>query len=282
VSAPPDPSTDSPAPEPTAGARSTLPHRLSAGLRLSVALLTVLPVGSPRADRATAGRAILCAPLVGAALGAAAGLAVWGLGELGTSPLITAIAAIGALAAITRGLHLDGLADTADGLGSRRDAAGALAVMKASDIGPFGVVAILFAVLLQVAGLGALISLDPDHHAVALLALACGTARIPVVWACRRELPAARPEGLGALVAGSVSGVSAGLWAGTALWVGALVGVLTDVGAARAVLAVALALLAAGVLLEHCRRRFGGMTGDVLGALVETTMTVALVVLSTT
>jgi adenosylcobinamide-GDP ribazoletransferase len=252
------------------------------GGRLCVGLLTVFPVGSPRADRRTAGAAILFAPLVGAALGAAAGLAVWGLGELDTSPLIAAVLVVAALAAVTRGLHLDGLADTADGLGSRRDAAGALEVMKASDIGPFGVLSLVFALLLQVAALGALISLYPDHHAVALLALACATARIPVVWACRHGLPAARPEGLGALVAGSVSGVNAGLWAGTALWVGALIGVMTDVGAGRAVVAVLLALVAAGALLEHCRRRFGGMTGDVLGALVETAMTVALVVLSTT
>jgi adenosylcobinamide-GDP ribazoletransferase len=261
---------------------TALQSRLTAGARLSVGLLTVLPVGSPQADRGTAGRAILFAPLVGAALGAAAGLAVWGLGELDTSPLIAAILAVAALAAITRGLHLDGLADTADGLGSRRDPAGALQVMKASDIGPFGVLAIVFAVLLQVAALGALISVNPDHHAVALLALACGTARIPVVWACRHGLPAARPDGLGALVAESVSGVAAALWAGTALWVGALIGVMTDVGAGRAVVAVALALVAAGALLIHCRRRFGGMTGDVLGALVETAVTVALVVLSTT
>jgi len=259
-----------------------LQSRLVAGARLSVGLLTVLPVGSPRADRATAARAILFAPLVGAALGTAAGLAVWGLGELGAAPLIAAVLAIAALAGITRGLHLDGLADTADGLGSRRDAAGALEVMKASDIGPFGVLTIVFAVLLQVAGLGALIAAGPDHHTVATLALACGTARVPVVWACRHGMPAARPDGLGALVADNVSGVSAGLWAGTALWAGALIGVMTDLGAARAVIAVGLALLTAGALLEHCRRRFGGMTGDVLGALVETAMTVCLVVLSTT
>lgn len=258
------------------------PARLVAGGRLSVGLLTVLPVGSPRADRATAGAAMLCAPLVGAALGVAGGCAAWALGELGTSPLIAAILAVGLLAGLTRGLHLDGLADTADGLGSRRDPAGALAVMKASDIGPFGVVSVLFAVLLQVAALGALIAGNPDHHAIALLGLAGATARIPVVWACRSGLSPARPDGLGALVAGTVSGAAAGVWAGTALWVGALIGILTEVGALRAVVAVALALLAAGALLEHCRRRFGGMTGDVLGALVETAAVVVLVVLSTT
>lgn len=260
----------------------TPPSRLAAGARLSVGLLTVLPVGSPRADRETAGPAMFWAPLVGAGLGVAAGLTAWALGELGTSPLIAATLAIAVLAVLTRALHLDGLADTADGLGSRKDPAGALAVMKASDIGPFGVITLVLAVLLQVAAVGSLVSGAPDHHLVAALALACGTARIPVLWACRRGVPAARPEGLGALVAGTVPGAAAAVWAGTAVWVAALIGVLTDIGALRAVVAVVLALLAAGFLLEHCRRRFGGMTGDVLGALVETSTTVVLVVLSTT
>ncbi len=259
-----------------------VPSRLVAGAQLSVGLLTVVPVGSPRADRRTAGAAMLWAPLVGAGLGTASGLAAWGLGELGTSPLIAATLAVALLAALTRGLHLDGLADTADGLGSRKEAAGALAVLKASDIGPFGVVTLVLVLLLQVAALGALLIGGPDHHAVALLGLVGATARVPVVWACRHSLPAARPDGLGALVAGTVSGAAAGVWAGTALWAAALIGVLTDVGALRAVVAVTLALLAAGALLEHCRRRFGGMTGDVLGALVETATVVALVVLSTT
>ena len=256
--------------------------RLVAGARFSVGLLTVLPVGSPRADRETAGAAILWAPLVGAVLGAGAGVAAWGLGELDTSPLVAAVLSIAVLAGATRALHLDGLADTADGLGSRKDRDGALAVMKASDIGPFGVITLILALLLQVAAVGALVSAHPDHHAVAILALACATARIPVVWACRPGMPAAREDGLGALVAGTMPAAAAGIWAGTALGAGAVLGLLTDLGALRVVAAVALALAAAGALLEHCRRRFGGMTGDVLGALVETAVTVALVVLSTT
>ena len=56
-----------------------------------------------------------------------------------------------ALALLSRGLHLDGLADLADGLGSRRPAAGAHEVMARSDIGPFGVAAVVLALLLQVA-----------------------------------------------------------------------------------------------------------------------------------
>ncbi|NEC49139.1 adenosylcobinamide-GDP ribazoletransferase, partial [Actinospica acidiphila] len=56
-------------------------------------------------------------------------------------------------AALTRGLHLDGLADTADGLGSGRPAEDALRIMKQSDVGPFGVLTLVLVLLVQVAAL---------------------------------------------------------------------------------------------------------------------------------
>ena len=95
--------------------------------------------------------------------------------------------------------------------------------------------------------------------------------------ACRRGVPAARPEGLGALVAGTVP---APVVAGLAIAVGA--------GAAWAVpgrpwqgpAAVAAALLVVVLLVRHAVRRFGGITGDVLGAGVELATTVTLIVLS--
>lgn len=257
------------------------PARLVAGARLATGLLTVVPVGAPRVDRETAGAAILCTPLIGAGLGATAGLLAWALAELDASPLIASVLAVALLAGLTRGLHLDGLADTADGLGSGRDAAGSLAVMKASDIGPFGVLTLVFALLLQCAALATVLATNPDHHAVWALGLAGAVGRLPVVWACRRSMPSARPDGLGALVAGTVPAGAALVWAGALVWIAGLIGVMTDLGAFRAVLAVALAAAAAAALLDRCRKRFGGITGDVLGALVETAVTVVLVVLST-
>ena len=58
-----------------------------------------------------------------------------------------------ALALLTRGLHLDGLADLADGLGSGQPAATALDIMRRSDIGPFGTVTLVLVLLTQVAAL---------------------------------------------------------------------------------------------------------------------------------
>ncbi|NEE30554.1 adenosylcobinamide-GDP ribazoletransferase, partial [Streptomyces sp. SID7982] len=69
----------------------------------------------------------------------------------GSGPLLAAVASVAVPAALTRGLHLDGLADTADGLGSGKPAEDALRIMKQSDIGPFGVITLLLVLLAQVA-----------------------------------------------------------------------------------------------------------------------------------
>ncbi|MEW9548839.1 adenosylcobinamide-GDP ribazoletransferase [Nonomuraea sp. NPDC050783] len=312
------------------------------GLRFATGTLSVFPVRVERVDRRVAGQAMTLAPAVGLVLGAVAGLPLL----LPAPPLLAAALALGLLALLTRGLHLDGLADLADGLGSGKPADQALAIMKKSDIGPFGVMALVFTLLVQVAALSA--------TGLAALVTACVAGRLALTWACRPSVPAARPEGLGAAVAGSVRpaapwlatlaallalaglGLSAdlGMWDGgprawasaAATWVtgsdprdpglayngtwggvdayldqpgeeegyglgtynGDLPGDATaglvrvgcglGLGAALALPAALLAgLLAALALLRRARRRLGGITGDVLGALVETATAAALV-----
>ncbi|MGQ0623523.1 MAG: adenosylcobinamide-GDP ribazoletransferase [Sporichthyaceae bacterium] len=258
------------------------------GLRLAMSLLTIVPAGRVSVDRRAAGVAMLVAPVIGAVLGASAGALTWAGGECGVGPLVAAVGAVALLAAWTRGLHLDGLADTADALGSQAATPGrsgrerALAVMKAPDIGPFGVVTLILVLLGQIAAVASLIAHSPDHHLIVLLALAGAIGRLPLAWACRTGARAARPDGLGALVAGSVPLAAAGVLTAALLGGAALAGAATDVGVGRAVLAVLLAAGVAALLLRRARLRFGGITGDVLGALVETATTVALVVLATT
>src|ERR687893_2832723 len=118
------------------------------GLLESVGLLTALPV--PACAASSARGVLPWAPLVGLLLGGVA----TGIGLLGTrtvSSLVGAVLAVTVLALLTRGLHLDGLADTADGLGPLRDRDRALAVMRQGDVGPFGVAAVVLTLLLQVA-----------------------------------------------------------------------------------------------------------------------------------
>src|SRR4051794_4716194 len=158
-------------------------------------MLTVLPVRATRADRPAAAVAMAAAPLVGAALGCVLALLLRA-GDLVLPAWVAAALTVAAGVLATRGLHLDGLADTVDALGSYRAGPQALAIMKKPDIGPFGVAAIALVLLLQAAALSA----GPPVAAV-VVAFAAGRLAVPV--ACRRGVPAARPQGLGAMVAGT-------------------------------------------------------------------------------
>ena len=247
------------------------------GLRLAFTLLTAIPLpharrapGPPRPPtRRIAAAAMTWAPVVGLLLGAIAACVLELAARLGhTGPLLAAVLAVTALALLTRGLHLDGLADLADGLGSRRPAAEALAIMKRSDIGPFGVVTLVLTLGIQVAALAQAQALGRGAAAVIAAAV---TGRLALPWACRRGVPAARGTGLGALVAGTVSPAIPVVLTAAALAAAYPLGIMVAVGVAAG-LAVSLALTALAV------RRFGGITGDVLGALVEVATAACLLV----
>ncbi|MFI6013833.1 adenosylcobinamide-GDP ribazoletransferase [Streptomyces sp. NPDC051243] len=250
------------------------------GLRFAFGTLSVLPVKVSRWDREAARGGMLCAPLVGVVLGGCAGLLGLVLLLLGAGPLLAAVAAAAVPAVLTRGLHLDGLADTADGLGSGKPAEDALRIMKQSDIGPFGVITLVFVLLAQVAALARIYDGSWARGALAAV-VSAAAARLALTLAARTGVPAARPDGLGAAVAGVVTVRGAAAVALAVTCVAAAAGALFGThDIARTALAVLAALAAAELLLRHCIRRFGGVTGDVFGGLAETAATTALVVLS--
>jgi adenosylcobinamide-GDP ribazoletransferase len=244
------------------------------GLRLAVTLLTAIPLNAKRGgvrtpSRRAAGRAMAWAPVVGAVLGAATAAVLELAGRLGhTGPLLAAVLAVAALALLTRGLHLDGLADLADGLGSGQPASRALEIMKRSDIGPFGVVTLVLTLAVQVAALAQAQALGRGVPAVICAVTA---SRLALTWACRRGVPAARASGLGAMVAGTVRPVVALTVTAAGLACAYAFGAIFCIAAAAG-LAASLGLTALAV------RRLGGITGDVLGALVEVTTAVSLLV----
>ncbi|MFC4497557.1 adenosylcobinamide-GDP ribazoletransferase [Streptomyces ovatisporus] len=240
-----------------------------------------MPVHVERWDREAARRGMVWAPLAGLLVGGAA--AFVGLVALmsGISSLPAAVISVAVLAVLTRGLHLDGLADVADGLGSAKSARGALRVMKQSDIGPFGVVALVFVLLAQVAVLDELYGQVGWAQGALGVMVAAVTARCAITLAARSGVPAARTDGLGASVAGTVPVRAAALVAASLAVAATVIGALVywgDAlhGAVTCLLAVLIGLTAAELLLQHCRRRFGGVTGDVFGALSETATTAAL------
>jgi adenosylcobinamide-GDP ribazoletransferase len=262
------------------------------GLRLSVTLLTVIPLrgaaaepedGARAPDRATVAAAMTWAPAVGLLLGVlAAAVLVAADHPAGAGPLTAAALAVACLALLSRGLHLDGLADLADGLGSGRPAPAALDIMRRSDIGPLGTVTLILTLLTQVAALSQAEAAG-DGRGPAALITAAVTSRLALTWACRRGVPAARQDGLGALVAGAVR-----------LAIPVVITLVTVAAAVAAVvisavvideplgwtlpLAVVAGLAAAFAVQRHAVSRLGGITGDVLGALAEVATAVTLVV----
>ncbi|MFD4718367.1 adenosylcobinamide-GDP ribazoletransferase [Streptomyces sp. NPDC058423] len=249
------------------------------GIRFAFGTLTVLPVRVTRWDRDAARAGMRWAPLAGLVVGLCAAAAGGLLLLLGSGPLLAAVASAAVPAVLTRGLHLDGLADTADGLGSGKPAEDALRIMKQSDIGPFGVITLLFVLLAQVAALYELYGRGWAYGATAT-ATAGVVARLALTLASRTGVPAARPEGLGAMVAATVPvrqalGVAVLVTAACSAW-GTLPG---GYGPLRLALSVLAGAAAAELLLRRCVRRFDGVTGDVFGALAETAATAALVAL---
>jgi len=251
-------------------------------LRLSVGTLTILPVRPPQqVDRRVAQQAMCLAPAVGMLLGgfAAAVIAMTRLGVVGDvdRPLGAALA-VTSLALVTRGIHLDGLADTADGLGSGRHGRDAVALMHQPVVGAFAVMAVVLTVLVQVSALD--VAQLRGRGTVAIVG-AVVTGRLALTWVTRWNLPVADGSRLGAGVGASVRPVA--LVTTTVITAGviALVGQWDDDSgpllALGMVVAMLVALALAMAFVHHCARRFGGITGDVMGSACELATTTFLV-----
>ncbi|MCB9959494.1 MAG: adenosylcobinamide-GDP ribazoletransferase [Rhodospirillaceae bacterium] len=255
----------------------SLRQTLRAGLRdlqAATVFLTRLPVPWPTdAPADQIARAAAQFPAVGAALGAAAGLFGWGLAGLGAPLWLAAGLAIAALVAATGGLHEDGLADLADGLGGGTSREAKLAIMRDSRVGTYGALALAFSLLLRTAAVAPLVASAAGIVVLAMAAAASRAAMTAVFWA----VEPARADGLAAANRPCrVRAIVAGAWAfAIALVLGpALLG--PAVGAATAAAVLILAGLAAVAVALLARRALGGHTGDVLGAVQQAAEIAAL------
>lgn len=235
---------------------------------LALQLLTRLPVpssSSPPLPREL-GLSVLFFPAVGLLVGALlAGLhtALWLI-----DPGVLAALILTVWVLITGGLHLDGLADTADAwIGGQGDRDRTLAIMKDPRSGPIAIVAIMLVLLDKFAALQMLVA--GDARAVLLLAPVLGRATIVLLLI---TTPYVRPDGLGLPYANHLPRLSCGL-------------LVLLVAIATAFLlewqgCVLLVVLGIGFLgLRHgLRARLGGLTGDTLGAACELAETAALLV----
>jgi adenosylcobinamide-GDP ribazoletransferase len=225
--------------------------------------LTVFPVPPSWGDDGRAlHKSVPCFPLVGLLLGGLVALAHWILDAFLPEQISVWIAVL-LLSALSGGLHLDGLADTADGLFSARSRERMLAIMRDSHIGTMGVLALVFAIGLKVAALSSL-TLNDRLAVLVLMPLAGRTAQVLML----PTLPNARPDG-GLASIFLLKRSRWALFAGLAL----LLAVAWILAWYMGVSAAAASLAASGLLALHCRRKLGGFTGDTQGACSETAET---------
>lgn len=256
------------------------------GLRLGGGTFTRLPMTPPRVVDAAAGRvAMLSAPiwglLLGGLAGALAGAAWWWLGRDGAPPDaaagLCAVIGLTALAWLSRGLHLDGLADTIDGFASMRRGADAFSVMRDPQVGALGAAGLVLILLTQISALAVVVTATSPAGIAAVMAAMGLISRGVLPWAVRAGTPAA-DSGLGNAVVGSVPSaqaavaltVTAAASAGLLIWTGLPV--------VAALLPCVAAAVASILLRRSAIVRFGAVNGDVLGALVEVAAAGALVV----
>ena len=237
-------------------------------LLVATAFLTRLPVPiAPGAD--DIGSAARWFPLVGGALGAAGALVAWTLTELLGSPAtLTATLVIGLGAWVTGAIHLDGLADMADGFGGGRSREDVLRIMRDPRIGSYGAIALVLVVGTKVTAMAALL----ERGAALSFLIAAPAISRWTISALAASLPYARADGgLGeAVIAGPTT---SSLIAATAMSAAIAIAALR----VEALFVLATALLTVVWLGRAARRRIGGITGDVFGASVELTEASALV-----
>ncbi len=249
---------------------------MAGGLRLAVGLLTVIPVQPPATiGRPQARAAMLWAPIAILPVAVMAAGVGWVAHWLQMPAILAGLLVVAVLALGTRAMHADGLADTVDALGSGHGRDRALEVMKSGDIGPMGTLALIVVVAAQSAAAGALVERPWGWLLVAAMLV---TSRAALLFGTLTGIPAARDKGLGALVAGSVPIALSVLWW---LGLGALVtwlAMLAGLAYWIPICAVMAAAIVVAWLVNVAVRRFGGITGDVLGASVELAATTLLVV----
>ena len=244
--------------------------------RLAVGTVTILPVRPPAViARTVAGRAMVLAPLAVLPLGVVAAGLGWMAARTALPDPLPGLAVVSVLALGARALHLDGLADTVDGFGSGQGRDQALEIMRRGDIGPMGVTALIVVLGAQVMAAS---TLTGTWFEAVLLAVLIIASRASLLIACRTGVPAARRNGLGSAVAGTVPTPVVSV----AVLVSALVVVAAVSLAGRpwwlgVVATLASAVIAYGVV-HRATHRLGGITGDVLGAVVELTLTALLLV----
>ncbi len=235
------------------------------GLLHAMRFLTVIPIPfAKETDERIFTSSMMFFPLVGFFIGVVCAFLSYLL-SLFFSPFMTSALVVALWVVLTGALHLDGFADTVDGIGGGRDREERLAIMKDSRIGTFGAVSLFLVLILKVAFLSELTESYPIFSVI----LAAATGRW-VISGAIMYFPSARPDGMGALFKKNCGKrefiVSSSIMGAVSLF-------CLAVGGPVVVLLTAAAAYGAAAFLS---KRLGGLTGDSYGALCEFSEAVAL------
>ncbi|MBW2317604.1 MAG: adenosylcobinamide-GDP ribazoletransferase [Deltaproteobacteria bacterium] len=228
-------------------------------LLAALRFLSILPAGKQHGF--TGHRMVPYFPLVGLLLGVFVALMDTLLCRVFSVPVASLIDVV-FLAVITGGLHLDGLADTADGIFSHKTPEEALHIMKDSRVGTMGILALIFVLAIKWAGISSI----QGHRSLCLIiipAYARAAFTVTIYF-----LDYIRPEGgTGAAFFGTKKGISGLAYIVIPIGISVLIG-------PRAILLNCAFIAVVGLVVLYYKKRFGGVTGDMLGALGEVTETV--------
>lgn len=229
--------------------------------RIAIAFLTILPARLPAelptdGLRRSAGFFPLAGWLISGFLAGGAWLCVWA----GLPPLVSAVLLVALGAWLTRGLHLDGLADLLDGLGGGQTPERRLAIMKDSAIGAFGVIGLVVLLVLKVACLAVLVANGEEPLFFALFAAPVAARWAMATLACGVQYP--RASGTGHAFVGKVGSRELALGA-------FLLTPLIWWNWSAGLIILGAAMLPAFWLRLKATKALGGITGDVLGASCE-------------
>jgi len=242
-------------------------EKITANIRIAVSLSTILPVGrATPPDDGEVARASWALPVAGLLVGLVGAVAYAIAHRLRLPPEPAAMLAVIATILVTGAIHEDGLADAVDGLGGGDTRERKLDIMRDSRIGTFGAFALIVSIMLRWSALQAIA--DPSSVAAAfLIAHIAARAIMPVfMWL----VPPARTDGLSA-GAGQPSAQSAMIAAGLGI-----ICLAIGFGPGKAIIALILLSIAALLWAFVATRQVGGQTGDILGALEQTSETIVL------
>lgn len=239
-----------------------------AEIQIALALMTTLPSFPLRDPVPPIHAAVWAFPLAGLTVGSVTALALGAAIWSGLPPGLSAGLALAAGLLATGAIHEDGLADLADGFGGGRDPTHKLEIMRDSRIGSYGALALIVSLGLRWQALAVLAARDLGLCCAAVVAIAMTSrAALPVALAL---MPSARRDGLGH--AARPSGVSR---PAVAVLIGVLAG-LALLGPVTAGVIILLQAVALCLMSRLAMRQIGGQTGDVLGAMQQTSEIVAL------